>query len=1042
MNLVAQAVLSRTQGPNERISTLRVVALDQPGDAASARHVVTLQTTHLKAGLVVKVDESTLTPMPVTLVLARQRALGYLQQRLAAGEVLTSQQGFDEVVAQVAAIDAKASETARAAQSPAQAGAIAALCAKLDGGAWRRLAAKQQGRLVWRLAEYADPVRGGQAQQLLYAQVPRLIALLESGDDLLDYCLAYLIGRLGDGGAAAAMQALSERGRSDATRDIARQAWLALLGAAERDAALEPVRQLFAERDAVDSFDGRTRRKSRTLSDDAKRLLQLDELGCFDEAMARASHDELERVDLTSDLWPAVKRIYKRAEWRHDHATLAVLHGRFDGRKSTLAQYHRETALYMRLRGWRHLRRLAAAEHSQAPTLAVVLLRRMDELCASAPASRGRTLPEMQWLLAARLVLPHWADLHASHRAWSWGVSMPIDVERLAPNRVEGLSEMWNAHAPQLLALVGQSQSRLLLWAFTRALSDQMDFLLQREPAQIAALLHQSYAPAAALGLAVAQKHMADLRDNEALRPWLLVLAQCGDGPAADYLSAWLSRDRVGAAADAELIAALLISPAAVLRTQGVALLSFADGAAVALALLAALPTVDESNPALADIRDTIVSLFAENTPLARHASGVPPLPLLRLLEHSLTPLVQIATAWVLVHPAALQTLPASSLRNLLGSDEPARVACGIQLLGSLPDDVLYEQADVLAEFAVSPHRELRRAVAPIITRLAGDSRCNARIAERLHDVLFRAEEGEGVYDDVLALLTGPLKDVAPARDASGTWRALQARATGAQRYGAWALESLGDDAYTLRQWSTIARHADTDVRARGRRSLDARLTPMDATTPEQAEQLLPLADARFADTQEYARTMFGERLPASALSPELLIAWVDHPQVWVQALGRQRLTQRMSAPEASMCLTRLSQHPSTSGQLFVTQWLLSLPDESPTDRAARLVELQPYFLAVLSQVYRARASKTRVLGFLRSQLDSPQTAAVVAGIFARQVVSASLADQPDYVAGLRDIAARHPELAQSFMQPVAAEPRARSGATPVATPAAIPVVH
>ena len=70
MNLIAQAVLSRIQGNKERISTLRVVALDQQGDDAAARHVVTLQTTHLKAGLAEGVDESTLTPMPVTLALA------------------------------------------------------------------------------------------------------------------------------------------------------------------------------------------------------------------------------------------------------------------------------------------------------------------------------------------------------------------------------------------------------------------------------------------------------------------------------------------------------------------------------------------------------------------------------------------------------------------------------------------------------------------------------------------------------------------------------------------------------------------------------------------------------------------------------------------------------------------------------------------------------------------------------------------------------------------------------------------------------------
>ena len=47
MNLIAQAVLSRIQGPNERISTLRVVALDSLGDDSSARHVVTLQVAQL-----------------------------------------------------------------------------------------------------------------------------------------------------------------------------------------------------------------------------------------------------------------------------------------------------------------------------------------------------------------------------------------------------------------------------------------------------------------------------------------------------------------------------------------------------------------------------------------------------------------------------------------------------------------------------------------------------------------------------------------------------------------------------------------------------------------------------------------------------------------------------------------------------------------------------------------------------------------------------------------------------------------------------------
>lgn len=1052
MNLLAQAVLSRPQGRNERISTVTLVALDPQGRDAAARHVVTLQVTQWKAGVVAQVDDSTLTPLPLALEPARQRALAYLRQRLAAGDVLQSQQGFAELDGvQALPLTVHAQEPApqppQLPESPVQAAAIPALCRRLDGNAWRLMPAGQQARLVWRLAEYADAARGGGAQRLLHAQVPRLVALLGTGDDLLDYCLAYLVGRLGDGGAAVALQALSQRGASEATRDLAHQAWLALLAPQERQAALQEHRDQWdqweqwvqgeqgaqgeQETRTAPPEDGSQAQQAVFNALTPQALLAADTLGAHDGAVHRQLLAWMERIPFTRPWWPAIRRIHKRAEWRRDHALLAVLHARFDGPRDEGAVFSRDTSLYLRLRGWRQLRRMVSAGHSEGAAQATTLLQAMDRRCAGQASSRSGRLPESRWLLAARLLLPRWPQLHASARAHGWYTDEPLDLQQLPAQRVEGLSPLWDAHPERLLQLVGRSQSTLLLWSLTRALQDQKAFLDSLDAAAAAPLLHQTYAPAAALGLEIAQQRMVALTDDAARRPWLLALAQCGEGPAARYLGAWLSRDRAAAARDAELVAALLLSPAASSRTQALALLLYADGAAVALALLAALPTLDADGAALADIRDAVQALFADKAPLVAHAPGVPAPPLHHLLAHSVTALVEMATAWLLVHPQGLRTLPAAALRGLLESEEPARMACGIRLMGSLADDLLCEQADMLAGFAVSPHAALRAAAAPLVERLAGtplyNARCNAQIAERLHEVLFRAEKAEGVHDAALRLLTGPLAAVAPARDASGIWRALQAQATGAQRYGAWGLKALDIQAYTLRQWSTLARHADADVRALSRQSIDTRLTPMEQTRPEQAEQLLPLADALFADTQQYAREMFGQRLPANALTPELLIGWVDHPQSWVQALGRQRLEQHMSAPEASLYLARLAQHPAPGVQLFVTQWLLALPDEPAPQRATRLQELQPYFLTVLSQVHRARASKTRVLHFLRGQVDAPETAAVVAAIFARQVVSASQADQPDYVAGLRDIVQRHPHLAQSFMQPLAAERRGQA---------------
>jgi cellulose synthase operon protein C len=197
--------------------------------------------------------------------------------------------------------------------------------------------------------------------------------------------------------------------------------------------------------------------------------------------------------------------------------------------------------------------------------------------------------------------------------------------------------------------------------------------------------------------------------------------------------------------------------------------------------------------------------------------------------------------------------------------------------------------------------------------------------------------------------------------------------------------------------------------------AIDAALPPTPDTA--QTEQLLPLVEAGFDDAIDYTTHLFTERLPEASLGIDLLISLVDHPRPWVQALGRSRLVRRMSAAEASLCLTRLSQHPGTQVQLFVTQWLLELPTVDPVALAAQLRALTPYFLTVLSQVHRGRTAKSRVIDFLRAQTAAPETAEVVAAIFARQVVTASLTDKPQYIAGLRDISARHPGIDLPFVQ-------------------------
>ena len=478
-------------------------------------------------------------------------------------------------------------------------------------------------------------------------------------------------------------------------------------------------------------------------------------------------------------------------------------------------------------------------------------------------------------------------------------------------------------------------------------------------------------------------------------------------------------------------MAALLLSAHERSRRQGEGLALIGDAAALVAELQDALLAADAADtpPESLALLDTLL-----RGPWAVAAAQAPVEPLLCLLDHAAVPVVNLAVSWLLLHRHGAALLPPSTLLRLLGAGDDERRACGVRLFAALPDAVLQSQQALVLELAVHTHAGIRRAVAPAVQRLAAlDASFASQAAQRLHASLFATETSEGAHDDALHLLTTALAPHAPARDAAGTWRALQAKSRGAQRYGAWALAALAPPDFSLRQLATLACHAEVSVRRWAMQAIDHVLPA--APSPEQAEQLLPLAQVLFDDARAYAQALFGKRLPDESLSADLLIAWIDQPTPWAQALGRSRLVRRMSADEASLCLTRLSQHPSTPVQQFVTQWLLELPRDDAAALARRLRALMPYFLTVLSQVHRGRTAKTRITAFLRSVTDAPETAAVVAEVFARQVVTCSLTDKPQYIAGLRDIAARHPQIALPFLRWQAPPPHG-SAAQPATSPA------
>jgi len=147
-------------------------------------------------------------------------------------------------------------------------------------------------------------------------------------------------------------------------------------------------------------------------------------------------------------------------------------------------------------------------------------------------------------------------------------------------------------------------------------------------------------------------------------------------------------------------------------------------------------------------------------------------------------------------------------------------------------------------------------------------------------------------------------------------------------------------------------------------------------------EQAVRLLDVRWEDSRAFARELLRESFGPEDWTPQRLVGVCDSVRSDVQRFGRELITRFFREEDGQEYLLRLSEHPSESLQLFVTNYL----ERYAADNVERLAGLEPYFLSVLSRVNKARIAKLRVLQFLeREALKSEPAARVVAEILARQ---------------------------------------------------------
>ncbi len=310
---------------------------------------------------------------------------------------------------------------------------------RLTAANWRQLDEATQSRTIWRIAHHR-----------VNDVAARLIELLETGSAMLDYALAYALGRSADHGATLALFELSQRHRDSKVQRIARQAWLSL---AEPGAKQFHASQIFSswpvslQQIFQQSLSAAQLEASKfALFTEIKRLeLQSQQKGadtwcrqhwleqCDEYALALAPSAEatLARAlvlsachewELDSGSFRALRHLFKAAEFRDDYELYAILLQRFEttparywlsyGADSSLylrgkwrryrdevksqqssVAYSNLTRDYLIRRGWRTLQEAAALDSAQFINYAMAYLR----LCDDAHAGQIRNYEQARW---------------------------------------------------------------------------------------------------------------------------------------------------------------------------------------------------------------------------------------------------------------------------------------------------------------------------------------------------------------------------------------------------------------------------------------------------------------------------------------------------------------------------------------------------------------------------------------------------------------------------------------------------------------------
>jgi predicted DNA-binding WGR domain protein len=779
----------------------------------------------------------------------------------------------------------------------------------------------------------------------------------------------------------------------------------------------------------------------------------------------------LRTAPLRPNYFKRIRHIFKAAEYRHDAEIFGLIAYRFEKERAMFGHsyqslagenrysyvslpngthiaegnkeikkdaatiaYGSRTRTYLRKRTWRTLRRLGELGDVEYVRMAVGVLLPFSDADAQ-PVREGSVYQwntnqtrQVWWDAFA----PYWAFNHILYanspryfhkeNTVAWRCRAPYKPGDAAPDvREEAFPELWERMPVGLLHLIAESNCRPVQHFAVKAMRACEQFCAELDREALLIILGRPYEETARFGFELLK---ARLRPEE---PDHLLILAAADSVAPDVRAEahrWIDERREHFLGDIDFMVALTTSPHTDTREFARRLLTSAaipDAAARALigrliAHLAGLAAEDQRENAR-DIAQTLLQSFG----LHLRTLGINVV--LDLLAHPLMEVQEFGGNILLLHEVRPGALPEEIIITLVNSPYETVRGIGARLLGELSDDALLRRENLLVALSEHTLADLRNAIRPIIRRLSrspGDPGFAQRLAQRLVRTLLRPEAQEGVHRSVVQLLqdeigTGWIDEIdrelalqlvhapsAPVQQLGGRLIETKARAN-----AAWA-ESFDTD--------EIAALADSETRAVRQAAQTLFSLVLDryrqAANPGghlvEMARAVRLLDAKWDDARAFFFETFRTRFGEQDFTPGILVSVCDSVRADVQQFGRELVTKYFREESGQEYMLKLSEHPSSDLQIFVTNYLERYCADSPE----RLRELSHYFTTVLSRVNRSRVAKARVLEFLTVEAQkSVEAARVVADILTRQSATIAIGQKAAAIEAMLAISRRYPEI-------------------------------